>query len=73
MTNRIAATSVVCLIMFVLCAGCNRDDASAGPPGPAVGSATPQGGVITVAPEHGRRPHMAGAMGSGAASSGTGK
>ena len=30
------------------------------PPGPAVGSATPQGGVITQTPEHGRRPHMAG-------------
>lgn len=36
--------------------GCNSTPPDA--PGPAVGSTTPQGGVITVTPEHGRRPHM---------------
>lgn len=53
----LAITAAFALLMFCILTGCSKSS-DAGPPGPAVGSATPQGGKITVAPQHGNRPHM---------------
>jgi hypothetical protein len=63
MRNLALGTAAIVLIAATVTIGGCGSSSDDSPKGPAVGSATPNGGVITVAPEHGRRPHMAGGPG----------
>jgi len=64
--SKVALVVTMGVLGALLSVGCGKDEvesAASSKPGPAVGSTTPQGGVITVESQHGKRPHMAGGPG----------